>query len=209
MSKRLSSANELKENLEQIKALERQIENVEAHRQIDLREQNHRVESPIRERNRMELRSRNKSEVNTTSRQATTKKTTLNENRIDGRGRLDEVGRRSRRSMELFEDIDVDLQQLDGASDLNRERSVNMSHPYGDLLDEEYSKRVFYEPKIVRTKETLRKGEEAGDGAVRNYIRGSRPFISIVWLLDSCVTDRALSGLLDSRVTDRTFSWGP
>ena len=61
-------------------------------------------------------------------------------------------------------------------SDPDEERSVDMSHPYGDLLDEEHSKRVFYEPKIVRTKETLRKSEEAGGGDVRNYIRRSRPF---------------------------------
>ena len=174
MSKRLSSANELKEYLEQIKTLERQVENIEARRQIDLREQNRRVESPIREHHRMERRPKNKSEVNATDHQATTRKTTLSESRVNGGVRMNEEGRRPRRSMELFDDIDS--QELDEASDLNEERSVNMSHPYGDLLDEEYSRRVFYEPRTVRTKETLRKSEEAGSGDERDYIRRSRPF---------------------------------
>ena len=174
MSKRLNSTDDLEQYLEQIKALERQIENIEVHRQIDLREQNHRVEPPIRERHQIELRPRNRTEVNTTSRQATIRKTTLDESRIDERGRVDETGRQSRRSMQLFED--VDLEELDGTSNLIDGRSVNMSHPYEDLPDEEYSKRVFGEPRIMRTKETLRRNDKVDDDDVRDYIRGSRPF---------------------------------
>ena len=175
MSKRLTnSTDDLEQYLEQIKTLKRQIENIEAHRRIDLREQNRRVEPPIREHHQMELRPRNKSEVNTTSRQAMTRKTTLDESRSDERGRVKEVGRQSRRSMQLFED--VDLEELDGTSDLIDGRSVNMSHPYEDLPDGEYSKRVFGEPRIMRTKETLRRNEKVDDDDVSDYIRGSRPF---------------------------------
>ena len=174
MSKRLNSTDKLEHYLEQIKALEKQIENIEAHRQIDLREQNHRVNSSVRERHGMELRSKNKPEVSTADRHETTRKTILNENGINKRSRVDKVDRPPRRSMELFED--VDLEEIERNSNIYEEGSVDMSHPYGDLLDEEYLENVCYQPKVVRTKETLRRKEEANGGQVHACAHGSQSF---------------------------------
>ena len=160
MSRKLNSTEELEPYLEQIKALEKQIENIEAHRRIDLRGQNHHVDPPVPERHGMELRSKNKD--NAASRQEPTRKTTVNENRIDNGNRVDEVDRPPRRSMEIFEHVDVE--EIDGDSNIYEEGDVDMSHPYGDLLDEEYLENVHHQPDVVRTKEILRRKEEASGG---------------------------------------------
>ena len=174
MSRKLSSKDELEHYLEQIKALEKQIENIEAHRRIDLRGQNLRVDPPVRERHGMEFRSKNKPEDNAAGRQETSRKTIANENRINNVSRVNEVDRPPRRSMKLFED--VDLEEIDEDSNIYEEGNVDMSHPYGDLFDEEYSENAPYQPKVVRTKEILRRKEEASGGQVRNYAHGSQSF---------------------------------
>ena len=166
--------NELEQYLEQIKALERQIEDIEIHRQVDFREQNRQVNPFTREGHRMKRRLRNDPEANITDCRETVSKKTRNGGGIDGRSLANGVESRYRKSMELFDD--VDSAGLDGTSNLHEEGSVNMSHPYGDLLDEKYPKNDSYEPRIVRTKETLRRKEELSGNDVHDYVNGSQQF---------------------------------
>ena len=174
MNTRLNTTGELERYLDQIKILEKQIEDIESRKQIDLRGQSRRVNSPVKGRDKDELRSRNEMEasrrtLDDTNYQETLRKTVLHKGNTVVRSRSDQDGRQTRRSMELFED--VELHDLDRESNACDDREVNMSQPYGDLVTEERSDSMSYEPRVIRTKEILRKKGDTEVNDIHDYIR--------------------------------------